>query len=475
MEQRRESALDFRRFIREDTVLQPTTIRRDRTCRSSRAQARRARKADPDRPIRILVGYPAGGGVDLVARMLGEPMKAAFSQTVLVENRAGASAMIAANAVAKAAPDGTMLLMAASGEVAINQHLHKDKMTYDPLRELGAVALVGIVPCVVVVAATTPVKNAAELIAYARANRGKLSFSSSGIGNPQQLAGELMNHMAGIDVLHVPYRGSAPAVTDVATGAVTMSFSSLAAALPLMQDGRLRAVAVTSRERMPQLPDVPTLAEAGPELKDYELLNWFGLFAPAGTPEPIVTRLNEVVNAGLRDKAIADKLEVQGIVPRIDDGAAVSRLRGRGGREVRQDRRAGQHQAAELMRRRPHIGLSHADHPWHCGPAAARAGLRSAALDPARAQAARRRPAGPAGHRRGACAPSARRGRPAVRARSRRPTSAITTIRRRGRCACCRSIMTGARSRRWRSPRMRSRTRCSTRAASPRSRAASSW
>ena len=126
-----------------------------------------------------------------------------------------------------------------------------------------------------------------------------------------------MNHMADTDVLHVPYRGAAPAVTDVATGAVTMSFTSLAAALPLMQDGRLRAVAVTSRERMPQLPDVPTLAEAGPELKDYELLNWFGLFAPAGTPEPMLTKLNEAINASLRDKATAEKLEVQGIVPRL--------------------------------------------------------------------------------------------------------------------------------------------------------------
>jgi len=270
----------------------------------------------PDRPLRILVGYPAGGGVDLVARLLGEPMRAAFGQTVLVENRPGASAMIAASAVAKSPPDGLTLLMAASGEVAINQHLHKEKMTYDPLRELIPVALVGIVPCVVVVAAATPVKNAAELIAYARANRGKLSFSSSGIGNPQQLAGELMNHMAGTDVLHVPYRGSAPAVTDVATGAVTMSFSSLAAALPLMQDGKIRAVAVTSRERMPQLPDVPTLAEAGPELKSYELLNWFGLFAPAGTPEPVVARLNAVVNEGLRDRKIAELLQIQGIVPR---------------------------------------------------------------------------------------------------------------------------------------------------------------
>jgi tripartite-type tricarboxylate transporter receptor subunit TctC len=304
----------LRRFHPEDAVL---NRRQFATGLAALAGIGSAHAQTADRPIRILVGYPAGGGVDLVARMLGEPIRAAFGQPVVVENRAGASAMIAANAVAKAAPDGTMLLMAASGEVAINQHLHKDKMTYDPLRELAAVALVGIVPCVVVVAAATPVKNAAELIAYARANRGKLSFSSSGIGNPQQLAGELMNRMAGTDVLHVPYRGAAPAVTDVATGAVTMSFSSLAAALPLMQDGRLRAVAVTSRERMPQLADVPTLAEAGPELKDYELLNWFGLFAPAGTPEPIVTRLNDVVNAGLRDKAIADKLDVQGIVPRI--------------------------------------------------------------------------------------------------------------------------------------------------------------
>jgi tripartite-type tricarboxylate transporter receptor subunit TctC len=270
----------------------------------------------PDRPIRILIGYPAGGGVDLVARLLGEPMKAALGQPIIVENRPGASAMLAAQAVATAPPDGHTLLMAAAGEIATNQHLYKERMTYDPLRQLAPVALVGIVPCVVVVAATTPVHTPAELIAYARANRGKLSFSSSGIGNPQQLAGELMNTMAGTDVLHVPYRGSAPAVTDVAVGAVTMSFSSLAAALPLIQDGRLRAVAVTSHDRMPQLPDVATFAEAVPELKDYELLNWFAMFATGGTPEPVVARLNEIANTALRDKAIVDKLEVQGIVPR---------------------------------------------------------------------------------------------------------------------------------------------------------------
>jgi tripartite-type tricarboxylate transporter receptor subunit TctC len=281
------------------------------------ASRSRAQGNYPDRPIRMLVGYPAGGGVDIVARLLGEPMKTALGQSVIIENRTGASAMIAAGAVAKSPPDGLTLLMAASGEVTINHHFHKDKMSYDPQRELAPVALVGIVPCVVVVAAATPVRNAAELIAYARANRGKLSFSSSGIGNPQQLAGELMNSMAGTNVLHVPYRGSAPAVTDVATGAITMSFSSLAAALPLIQDGRLRPVAVTSRERMPQLPDVAPLADAAPELRGYELLNWFGMFAPAATPEPIVSRLNEIVGSGLRDKAISEKLEVQGIVPRI--------------------------------------------------------------------------------------------------------------------------------------------------------------
>jgi tripartite-type tricarboxylate transporter receptor subunit TctC len=270
----------------------------------------------PDHPIRILIGYPAGGGVDLVARLLGEPMKAALGQSIIVENRPGASAMLAAQAVATAPPDGHTLLMAAAGEIATNQHLYKERMTYDPLRQLAPVALVGIVPCVVVVAATTPVHTPAELIAYARANRGKLSFSSSGIGNPQQLAGELMNTMAGTDVLHVPYRGSAPAVTDVAVGAVTMSFSSLAAALPLIQDGRLRAVAVTSRDRMPQLPDVASFAEAVPELKDYELLNWFAMFATGGTPDPIVARLNDIANTALRDKAIVDKLQIQGIVPR---------------------------------------------------------------------------------------------------------------------------------------------------------------
>jgi tripartite-type tricarboxylate transporter receptor subunit TctC len=270
-------------------------------------------------PVHILVGYPAGGGVDIIARLLQDPMKASLGQPIIVENRAGASAMLATAAVAKSAPDGYTLLACASGEVAINHFLFKEKMAYDPAKDLAPIALVGIVPCVVVVASTTPVNNPKELIGYIRGNPGKLSFSSSGIGNPQQLAGELMNTMAGTKVLHVPYRGAAPAVTDVATGAVsavTMSFTSLAAALPLIQAGKIKAVAVTSRERMPQLPDVAPLSDGVSGLAGYELLNWFAIFGTAGTPNEIVERLNGIINTALRDPAIAGKLLPQGIVPK---------------------------------------------------------------------------------------------------------------------------------------------------------------
>ena len=268
-------------------------------------------------PVHILVGYAAGGGVDIVARLLQEPLKAALGQPIIVENRTGASAMLATGMVAKAAPDGYTLLACASGEVAINHFLFKEKMAYDPAKELVPIALIGIVPCVVVVASATPVHNPKELIAFIKENPEKLSFSSSGVGNPQQLAGELMNTMAGTKVLHVPYRGSAPAVTDVATGAVTMSFSSLAAALPLIQADKIRAVAVTSRERMPQLPDVAPLSEGSPGLAGYELLNWFAIFGTAGTPPEIVERLNDIINTTLKDPAISGKLLPQGIVPKV--------------------------------------------------------------------------------------------------------------------------------------------------------------
>ncbi|MBR0646814.1 tripartite tricarboxylate transporter substrate binding protein [Plastoroseomonas hellenica] len=273
--------------------------------------AARAQRAWPERPIRMLVGYAPGGGVDIVARLLAEPLRAALGQPVLVENRPGAGAMIAAQAVARGADDGHTLLMAAAGEIAVNPSLFKQRMTYDPARELQGVALVAAIPNVIVAHPSVPARSPAELLAYARANPGKLSFASAGIGNPQHLAGEMLNRMAGTDILHVPYRGSAPALTDVAAGRVTLNFSSLGAALPLIRDGRLHAIAVTSRERMPQLPEVPALAET-PGLESYELVNWFGLFAPAAMPAANVERLHATVAAALRDRDMASKLAEQG-------------------------------------------------------------------------------------------------------------------------------------------------------------------
>ena len=276
--------------------------------------ARRA--AAQDHTVRIIAGFPAGGGIDISARLLVDPMKDGLGLSTIVENRVGAAGMIAANAVAKAAPDGRMMLMATSGEIAIAHHLYKEKMTYDPMRELAPVALIGIVPCVVVVNPATPVHTPQDLIAYAKANAGKLSFSSSGVGNPQQLAGELMNMMAGTNVLHVPYRGAAPAVTDVATGTVTMSFTSLAAAQGLLQAGKVRAVAVTSLDRIPQLPDVEPLQNGAPGLKGYELLNWFGLFTTGGTPPAMVDKLNAITLKALAEPRNAETLNTQGIVAR---------------------------------------------------------------------------------------------------------------------------------------------------------------
>jgi tripartite-type tricarboxylate transporter receptor subunit TctC len=272
-----------------------------------------AQPAYPNRPLKILVGYAPGGGVDIVARLLAEKMRVALGQPVLVENRPGASAMIAAQGVTQAPADGYTLLLAAAGEIAANPALFKQRMAYAPQRDLAPVSLVATVPNVLVVAPSVPVRNPTELVQLAKQRRD-LSYASSGIGNPQHLAGELLNRMAGTDILHVPYRGAAPALTDVAAGRVTMNFSSLGPALPLIRDGKLRAVGVTSGTRMPQIPDVPALSE-GPGLAGYELLNWFGLFAPAKTPQPIVAKLAETVRAALADADLASKLADQGALP----------------------------------------------------------------------------------------------------------------------------------------------------------------
>jgi tripartite-type tricarboxylate transporter receptor subunit TctC len=186
-------------------------------------------------------------------------------------------------------------------------------MTYHPVNDLRPVMIVVKVPNVVMANPNAPFRNIAELVAYAKAHPGALSYSSSGIGNPQHLSGELLNHMAGIRTIHVPYRGSAPAVTDIAAGVVQFGYNSLASGLPLIQDGKIRAIAVTSKERMPVLPDVPAVAEY-PPLAQYELVNFFGVYAPAATPEPVMERLHAVVSNALKDPALRNRFESQGLL-----------------------------------------------------------------------------------------------------------------------------------------------------------------
>jgi tripartite-type tricarboxylate transporter receptor subunit TctC len=267
----------------------------------------------PNRPIRMLVPYAAGGGQDISARLLAEPMRAALGQPVVVENRSGASGMIAAQALAQSAPDGYTLMLGGAGETSINQHLFRGRIAYDPLRDLRPVMIVVKVPNVVMANPQAPFGNVEELVREAKANPGRFSYSSSGIGNPQHLAGELLNHMAGIQTVHIPYRGSGPAVTDIAAGQVQFGYNSLASGLSLIQDRRIRPIAVTSKERMPQLPDVPAVAEHAP-LAQYELVNFFGVFAPAGVPEPIMQRLHEVISAAVREPDLRARFEGQGLL-----------------------------------------------------------------------------------------------------------------------------------------------------------------
>jgi tripartite-type tricarboxylate transporter receptor subunit TctC len=269
--------------------------------------------AYPNRPIRLLVPFAAGGGQDISARLLAEPMRAALGQPVVVENRSGASGMIAAQALATAAPDGYTLMLGGAGETAINHHLFRDRMTYHPIRDLRPVMVVVKVPNVVMGYPEAPFATVEELVTQAKARPGAFSYSSSGIGNPQHLAGELLNHMAGINTVHVPYRGSGPAVTDIAAGAVQFGYNSLASGLSLIQERRIRAIAVTSKERMDALPGVPSVSEYAP-LAQYELVNFFGVYAPAATPEPVMQRLHEVISAAVRAPDLRSRFEAQGLL-----------------------------------------------------------------------------------------------------------------------------------------------------------------
>ena len=247
----------------------------------------------PARTIRFIVGFPPGGGTDIISRLLAQKLTEAWGQQAIVDNRPGATGMIGANMVAKAPPDGYTLLMGHVNSQAIAPALVQ-KPLYDPLRDFASVAYIGYVPNVLVVHPSTPAKNIKELIALAKAHPGELTFASPGVGSTNHLAGEMFKRATGVDLVHVPYKGSGPAIIDLLAGHIVMNFDAMSSVINYIKQGRMRPLAVTTTERDPQLPNVPTLREVG--LKDYAVTNWYGVVAPARTPREIVTRLNAEIN-----------------------------------------------------------------------------------------------------------------------------------------------------------------------------------
>jgi tripartite-type tricarboxylate transporter receptor subunit TctC len=246
-------------------------------------------QAWPSKPIRYIVPFAAGGTTDILARTIGEKLSVALGQPVIVENKPGAGGGVGAAETAKAAPDGYTIMGGTISTHAINATLYS-KLPYDPVKDFIPITLIARVPNMLVINNDIPAKNVAELIALMKANPGKWSFASSGNGTSQHLSGELFKGMAGVEMQHIPYKGSPPALTDVMGGQVSMTFDNITTAWVLAKGGKLRAIAVTTAQRSPIAPEVPTLAEAG--LSGYEIGSWQGVFAPAGTPPDIVKRLN---------------------------------------------------------------------------------------------------------------------------------------------------------------------------------------
>ncbi|MBV8033262.1 MAG: tripartite tricarboxylate transporter substrate binding protein [Betaproteobacteria bacterium] len=263
----------------------------------------------PARPVHLVVPYAAGGPVDVSARLVGARLQAALGQPVVVENKTGAGGNIAADFVAKSAPDGYTLVMGAIATHAINPALYP-KFPYDPVRDFRHVALVVQVPNVLVVNNDLPVKDVRQLIAYLKENPGKLDFASGSTGSTGHLAGELFKQMTGTYMVHIPYKGSSPAVLDLLAGRVQLMFDNLASALPNIQSGRVRALAVTTPRRSAFLPELPTLDESG--LKGFDMTTWWGLMAPAKTPEAVVERLSAETLKAMDDPEVKEKLRAMG-------------------------------------------------------------------------------------------------------------------------------------------------------------------
>ncbi|RZL92879.1 MAG: tripartite tricarboxylate transporter substrate binding protein [Variovorax sp.] len=271
-----------------------------------------AAQSYPDKPIRMLVGFPAGGGVDIVARLLAVEMQKTLGQPITVDNRAGAAGNIATEAVARAAPDGYTILMGNTGSLAINPALYT-KLSFNVLKDLKPVALVSTSPLLVLVNPSQPAKTLGELVANAKQQKGQLNYGTGGAGSISHLAMELLKSETGADLVHVPYRGGAPAVTDLLGNQLQVVVEGVPIAAPFLKSGKLNALAVTSTRRSPAVPDVPTGAEAG--FPNFTATAWYGVMVPAGTPAPVIAKLNAAANAALKDPGLLEKLALQGSEP----------------------------------------------------------------------------------------------------------------------------------------------------------------
>jgi tripartite-type tricarboxylate transporter receptor subunit TctC len=263
----------------------------------------------PNRQIRLIVPFPAGGPNDIIARLVGQRMSELFKQTIIIDNRSGQAGVLGTDVVAKAAPDGYTIGIVSASSLVINPTM--EKIAYDPKKDLAPVTLVTTVPEMLVVASNVPANNMAELVALAKAQPGKLNFASAGVGGLPHLAGELLKLTAKIDIVHVPYRGAAPAINDLLGQQVQMVFLDLPVILPQIQAGKLKPIALGARQRAPSAPDVPTTAEVG--MPDLLIENWYGMIAPAGTPEKIVAEINRVANEAMNDPQVKQKLADQGL------------------------------------------------------------------------------------------------------------------------------------------------------------------
>ncbi len=274
--------------------------------------AERTAQAYPARPIHLVVPFPPGGSTDILARALALKLAEGFAQAVIIDNRPGAGGSIGAEAAARAAPDGHTIMMGHLGTLAVNPAIYKN-LPYDPVKSFAPVALMAMVPSVLVVNPQVPAQSAAELVAYARANPGKLTYGSAGSGSTSHLTTEYFKLATGTDILHVPYKGIGPMLTDLISGQLSLGINGAPAVMAHVNSGRLRALAVTGAKRLPSLPRSPTLDEAG--VKGFDASGWYGIVAPAGTPAEIVLRLNSEIRRIMQTPELRARLDAEGAIP----------------------------------------------------------------------------------------------------------------------------------------------------------------